>query len=70
MVQMMQIQGMWYGVEKSLKSLLQEISLKIVVCAGNSHPGSLSLKAKLVLFVLENEIAKVHFGYFLSLFGP
>lgn len=41
MVQMMQIQGMWYGVEKSLKSLLQEISLKIVVCAGNSHPGSL-----------------------------
>lgn len=35
MVQMMQIQGMRYGVENSLKPLLQEVSLKIVVCAGN-----------------------------------
>lgn len=37
MVQMMQIQGMRYGVENSLKPSLHEVSLKIVVCAGNSH---------------------------------
>lgn len=30
----MQIQGMRYGVENSLKSSLQEVSLKIVVRAG------------------------------------
>lgn len=35
MVQMMQIQGMRYGVENSLKPSLQEVSLKIVVCAEN-----------------------------------
>lgn len=37
MVQMMQIQGMWYGVENSLKLSLQEVSLKIVGCAGTRH---------------------------------
>lgn len=37
MVQMMQIQGMWYGVENSLKFSLQEVSLKIVACAGTRH---------------------------------
>ena len=37
MVQMMQIQGIWCGVENSLKPSLQEVSLKIVVCAGNGE---------------------------------
>lgn len=69
---MMQIQGMRYGVENSLKPSFQEVSSKIVVCTGNEEGGrnSLSLKAKLVCFFLGDEIAKVHFRYFLALFHP
>lgn len=37
MVQMMQIQGMWYGVENSLQFLPQEVSSKIVARAGARH---------------------------------
>lgn len=71
MVQMMQIQGMRYGVENSLKPSFQEVSSKIVVCTGNGgKKNSPSLKAKLVHFFLGNEIAKVHFRYFLALFRP
>lgn len=62
---------MWNGGENSLKLLLQE-TLKInVVCAGKGgKKGSLSLKAKLVWFVLGNETTKVHLRYFLPLSWP
>lgn len=51
MVQMMQIQGMQYGVENSLKTSLQEVSFKNVVCAGNVEKKHSKPASKISLFL-------------------
>lgn len=69
MVQMMQIQGMQYGVENSLKTSLQEVSFKNVVCAGNVEKKH-SKPASKISFFLRKGIAKVEFRNLLVLFCP